>query len=124
VSEDRAKSKGLSEAVAKPHYLGHRERARERFNLLGGAGLADYELLELVLHMANPQRDTKALAKDLLARFGSISEVLGAPPARLAEVKGLGETSITISRSCRPWRSAMAATRSTRKSRSSRHGRS
>jgi DNA repair protein RadC len=95
VSEDRAKSKGLSEAVAKPHYLGHRERARERFNLLGGAGLADYELLELVLHMANPQRDTKALAKDLLARFGSISEVLGAPPARLAEVKGLGETSIT-----------------------------
>ena len=95
MSEDRAKSKGLSEAVAKPHYLGHRERARERFNLLGGAGLADYELLELLLHMAIPQRDTKALAKDLLARFGSISEVLGAPPARLAEVKGLGDISGT-----------------------------
>jgi DNA repair protein RadC len=95
VSDDEAKSTGLSEAVAKPHYLGHRERARERFNLLGGEGLADYELLELLLHMALPQRDTKALAKDLLARFGSISEVLGAPAARLAETKGLGETSIT-----------------------------
>ena len=79
----------------KPHYLGHRERARERFNAVGGDALADYELLELLLHMILPQRDTKALAKELLARFGSISEVLGAPPTRLAEVKGLGETSIT-----------------------------
>lgn len=92
--EEGTGPKGLSEAV-KPHYAGHRERARERFNTLGGEALADYELLELVLHIVLPQRDTKALAKDLLARFGSFSEVLGAPPARLAEVKGLGATSIT-----------------------------
>lgn len=95
MSHEKAKDQGLSEAAAKPHYLGHRERARERFNAVGGDALADYELLELMLHIILPQRDTKALAKDLLARFGSISEVLGAPPARLAEVKGLGETSIT-----------------------------
>jgi len=87
-------AKGLAEA-SKPHYLGHRERARERFNALGGEALADYELLELLLHILLPQRDTKALAKDLLARFGSFSQVLGASPARLAEVKGLGATSIT-----------------------------
>lgn len=86
---------GLSESHAAPHYLGHRERARERFNTVGGDALADYELLELLLHMALPQRDTKALAKDLIAKFGSFSEVLGASPLRLAEVKGLGETSIT-----------------------------
>jgi len=79
----------------KPHYLGHRERARDRFNTVGGDALADYELLELLLHIVLPQRDTKALAKDLLARFGSISEVLGASPRRLAEIKGLGETSVT-----------------------------
>jgi len=85
----------MAEAPMKPHYLGHRERARERFTTVGGNALADYELLELLLHMILPQKDTKALAKDLLARFGSISEVLGASPARLAEVKGLGETSIT-----------------------------
>ncbi|KQN74209.1 hypothetical protein ASE94_04190 [Devosia sp. Leaf64] len=89
------KSGGLAEAPMKPHYLGHRERARERFNAVGGDGLADYELLELLLHIILPQRDTKALAKELLARFGSMSEVLGAAPARLAEIKGLGETSIT-----------------------------
>lgn len=84
----------LSEA-SKPHYLGHRERARERFNAVGSEALADYELLELLLHILLPQRDTKALAKELLARFGSFSQVLGAPPARLAEVKGMGPTSIT-----------------------------
>jgi len=39
----------------------------------GGAGaLPDYELLELVLFAAIPQRDVKPLAKDLLARFGGL----------------------------------------------------
>jgi len=85
---------GLGESL-KPHYLGHRERARERFNAVGGEALQDYELLELMLHMIIPQKDTKQLAKDLLARFGSFSQVLGASRARLAEVKGLGETTIT-----------------------------
>lgn len=86
--------KGMEEAM-KPHYLGHRERARERFNAIGGDALADYELLELLLHILLPQRDTKTLAKDLLAHFGSFSAVLGASPARLGEIKGLGPTSIT-----------------------------
>jgi DNA repair protein RadC len=36
-------------------------------------------LLELVLFQALPRRDTKPLAKALLARFGSFSEVLSAP---------------------------------------------
>ena len=84
----------MSEAF-RPHYLGHRERARDRFTAVGGDALADYELLELLLHILLPQKDTKALAKELLARFGSFSEVLGASPARLAEVKGIGPTSIT-----------------------------
>ncbi len=91
---DDSKSKGMAEA-ARPHYLGHRERARDRFNAIGGEALADYELLELVLHIILPQRDTKALAKELLSQFGSFSGVLGASPSRLAEIKGLGPTSIT-----------------------------
>lgn len=85
---------GLSEAPF-PHYLGHRERARERFMKVGGEQLEDYELLELLLQMLLPRRDTKALAKALLAKFGSFSGVLGASSLRLAEVKGLGEISIT-----------------------------
>ena len=31
-----------------PHYLGHRERLRERFRKAGAGALADYELLELL----------------------------------------------------------------------------
>jgi DNA repair protein RadC len=80
---------------AKPHYLGHRDRARDRFNTVGGDTMQDYELLELLLHQMLPRRDTKALAKPLIAKFGSFSEVLGASPQRLGEVKGLGDTSVT-----------------------------
>lgn len=85
---------GLGEAAA-PHYLGHRERARQKFLAVGADALADYELLELVLQIVLPRRDTKALAKELIQKFGSFSGVFGAPPARLAEVKGLGELSGT-----------------------------
>src|SRR5258708_39327408 len=87
------KSSGLAEAA--PHYHGHRQRLRQRFLEAGADAVSDYELLELVLFRAIPQRDLKPLAKELIARFGSFAEVLGAPPARLAEVKGLGEASIT-----------------------------
>jgi len=53
--------------------------------------VSDYELLELVLFRAIPQRDVKPLAKELIARFGSFADVVAAPRARLKEVKGVGE---------------------------------
>ncbi|MER2604775.1 MAG: DNA repair protein RadC, partial [Siculibacillus sp.] len=74
----------------KAHYLGHRDRLRERFAQSGGEGLPDYELLELLLFRLIPRADTKPVAKALLARFGTLGEVLGAPPALLQEVKGVG----------------------------------
>jgi DNA repair protein RadC len=80
---------------ARPHYHGHRERLRARFREAGPEALADYELLELVLFRAIPQRDVKPLAKALLHRFGSFAEVIAAPPARLREVPGVGETVVT-----------------------------
>jgi DNA repair protein RadC len=81
---------GLEEAHA-PHYLGHRDRLRERFNQVGAEGFSDAELLEIVLHLVIPRRDTKELAKVLLSRFGSFSGVLGAPQEELRKFKGLGE---------------------------------
>src|SRR5262245_32957929 len=56
---------------------------------------SDYELLELVLFRAIPQRDAKPLAKSLIATFGSFPEVISAPPTRLAEVRGIGDAAIT-----------------------------
>jgi DNA repair protein RadC len=80
---------GLSETS--PHYHGHRERLRGRFREAGAEAVSEYELLELVLFRAIPQRDVKPLAKDLIAKFGSFAEVVAAPRARLKEVKGIGE---------------------------------
>ncbi len=87
---DGSRPPGMAEA---PHYEGHRDRLRERFLATGGEGLADYELLELVLFRSVPRRDVKPLAKALLARFGSLGQVLNAPPHLLAEVDGIGRAS-------------------------------
>jgi DNA repair protein RadC len=84
-----------SAAAPAPHYHGHRQRLRERFRSAGSDAVSDYELLELVLFRAIPQRDVKPLAKSLIEKFGSFGEVVAAPAARLAEVKGLGEAAIT-----------------------------
>jgi DNA repair protein RadC len=81
--------------AARLHYHGHRQRLRERFLAAGSEAVSDYELLELILFRAIPQRDVKPLAKELIERFGSFMEVIAAPPQRLAEVKGLGEAAIT-----------------------------
>ena len=76
------------------HVVGHRERLRERFRRDPDA-LPDYELLELVLFQSIPQRDTKVLAKELLERFGSFSDVCAASVADLTTMKGISQTVAT-----------------------------
>jgi DNA repair protein RadC len=93
LEKKRDTASGLAEAT--PHYLGHRERLRDRFREAGADALSDYELLELLLFRALPRRDVKSLAKTLLEKFGSFAEVIAAPEPRLAEVKGLGDSAIT-----------------------------
>ncbi len=86
--------KGFKDSVGNvPHYHGHRDRLRARFKSAGSDALADYELLELLLFRSIPRRDTKPIAKQLIDRFGSLSEVLGAPENLLSEVTGLGASS-------------------------------
>jgi DNA repair protein RadC len=70
---------------------GHRERLRTRFLKGGADAMPDYELLELTLFAAVPRKDTKPLAKALMARFGSFAEVIAAPRERLMEMPGVGE---------------------------------
>jgi DNA repair protein RadC len=73
------------------HFHGHRERLRQRVLKDGGSGLQEYELLELLLCAFIPRVDVKPIAKDLIARFGTVSGVFAAPPERLMEVRGIGE---------------------------------
>jgi DNA repair protein RadC len=74
----RGRSQNSDEADDEPHYHGHRERLRERLLETGAAALPDYELLEFLLFAGIPRKDTKPLAKDLIARFGSFAAVLAA----------------------------------------------
>ena len=80
-----------ADAADDPHWHGHRERLKERFRDAGHEALPDYELLELILFRSIPRRDVKALAKQLIARFGSFAEVVAAPEDLLREVKGIGD---------------------------------
>jgi DNA repair protein RadC len=73
----------------KAQNAGHRNRLRQRFLEAGAGSLPDYELLELLLFFSIDVKDTKPLAKDLLARFGSLGAVLKADPGQLAELSDL-----------------------------------
>ena len=74
----------------KPHYLGHRQRLRDKLLEACPDALHDYELMELLLGQALPRIDVKPLAKTLLARFGSFAGALAARPEELLKIKGMG----------------------------------
>lgn len=95
-SKSGQSQKGLFEApIVHDGHTGHRQRLRARFLNGGAEAMPDYELLELVLFRAIPRRDTKALSKRLLARFGSFADVINAPEGRLKEVNGVGEAVVS-----------------------------
>jgi DNA repair protein RadC len=73
-----------------PHFLGHRQRLREKFLKNGLAGFADYEVVELLLTLAVPRSDVKEPAKALIARFGNLRGILDAPIEELQKIKGIG----------------------------------
>ncbi|MDP5086765.1 MAG: DNA repair protein RadC [Yoonia sp.] len=78
-----------------PSYMrDHRKRLRTRFMAGGAAALPDYELLELVLFRAIPQKDVKPLAHKLITTFGDFNQVLSASPAQLRTMDGIGEAVI------------------------------
>lgn len=76
----------------KKHYEGHRQRLREEF-LDDPTSLADYKFLELLLGYVHNRKDTKPLAKALLAEFDSLAGVLNAHPVQRSEIDGFGESS-------------------------------
>jgi DNA repair protein RadC len=73
---------------------GHRARLRKRLFEGGGDALLDHELIEYLLGLAIPRRDTKPLAKQLLAEFGGFGGLLTADGEALGRVEGMGETSV------------------------------
>lgn len=78
-----------------PDYIGHRSRLRQRLLENGGDGLHDYELVEYLLAVAIPRRDTKPIAKALLAEFGGMGGLFTADAEALMRVSGMGEVSVS-----------------------------
>ncbi len=78
--------------------LGHRDRLREKLLNSKIGSLPDYELLEALLCIALPRRDTKNLAKELIKKFGSFAKVVTAEEEALLEVNGIGNTALSCFR--------------------------
>lgn len=83
------------------HFLGHRQRLRERFLKPGGEHIADYELLELILFSARPRGDVKPLAKRLLKHFGSFDAVIYADVNELSKIDEVGDAAIAALKTIR-----------------------
>lgn len=75
-----------------PHWQGHRDRLRQRFQKSRGRDLSDYEVLELFLFYILPRRDTKPVAKALLEKFKTFENMAFAETKRLCEVPGIGSS--------------------------------
>ena len=73
---------------------GHRSRMRARLLQAGPDSVADHELLEMMLFLALPRRDTKPIARALLTQFGSFANAVSAPVPDLRTVEGLGDAGI------------------------------
>ena len=73
---------------------GHRGRMRDRLLVRGPEGLADYEVLEMLLFLGIPRGDTKPLAKGLINAFGSLGRVLAATPEELVTQGAMPEDAI------------------------------
>jgi DNA repair protein RadC len=82
---------------------GHRSRLRQRLFEGGPDALLDHELVEYLLGLALPRRDTKPLAKKLINDFGGFGALLtadGEAIARVGEVSQGAAAALKIAQAC------------------------
>lgn len=70
---------------------GHRTRIRASYRERGLDGMADHEVLELLLTYVIPRKDVNPIAHHLLNTFGSLNDVMNAEAKDLTRVGGVGE---------------------------------
>lgn len=88
--------KEFTQDKEKALHKGHRQRVKKRFLKEGLDSFAEHEILELLLFYVIPQKDTNEIAHELLARFGSLDNVLSAKPHELCKVKYIKEEAATF----------------------------
>lgn len=84
---EKTKEKGKKESI----HDGHRDRMRDRFLTEGIDHFQPHEVLEVLLYYCISRRNTNRIAHELLKHFGSLSQVMEAPPEKLKEIDGIGD---------------------------------
>jgi DNA repair protein RadC len=74
-----------------PDASGHRARLRQRLFDGGPDALLDHELVEYLLALAIPRRDTKPLARKLIEDFGGLGPLLSADAEAIVRIGGVSE---------------------------------
>jgi DNA repair protein RadC len=74
-----------------PDAIGHRSRLRQRLFDGGGDALLDHELVEYLLGLAIPRKDTNPLAKKLIREFGGFGALMCADAEAISRIGGVSE---------------------------------
>jgi len=92
------KNPDKSKKSSNPH-AGHRKRLKDKYKKGGLEILSFHEIFELLMFYSIPRKDTNKIAHELEEKFGkSISNIIDASDARLKEVDGFGDESVTLIR--------------------------
>jgi DNA repair protein RadC len=85
-----------SEKPVTQDWEGHRGRLLERYGASGLEAFHAHEILELLLTLVIPRKDTKPIARELLRRFQTVSGCINASEQDLKKVNGIGERSARL----------------------------
>ncbi len=77
-------------------HKGHRQKVKNRYIQTGFEGMADHNILELLLFFGIPYKDTNPISHELMDTFGSLSAVFQASVAELKSVKGMTENAACL----------------------------
>jgi DNA repair protein RadC len=83
---------GKAKADGSPDGSGHRARLRRRLFEGGTDALHEHELVEYLLALALPRRDTKTLAKKLIRDFGGFGPLLAADAEAIVRIGDVSES--------------------------------
>lgn len=77
---------------------GHRQRLKTRYLKSGYEAFQSYEILELLLTYSIPRKDVKLIAKELIKKYGDITNILNQNIENLKKNDGIGENSAILIR--------------------------
>lgn len=92
----RLKDSNLNGSKMANMHQGHRHRLRNNLIDQQWESFDEHQLLEYVLSIPIPRKDTNVLAHTLIDNFGSFANVLDASVEDLKQIKGVGEVTATF----------------------------